>query len=70
MTQNRAYVLDIVVGCMATWGLVILLDVVGANDGIQFLAGMLGLVITSFMVGVISWLYEGRDGDPEGDRDR
>src|SRR6185503_17621545 len=60
MTQNKAYVLDIVLGCMATWGSVIGLDALGAADKYQLVAAMSGLVATSFMVGVISCLYEGR----------
>jgi hypothetical protein len=70
MTQNKAYVLDIVVGCLVSWGSVILLNAIGANDGIQGVAAMLGLVATSFMVGVISWLYEGRGrGNDRDDHD-
>jgi hypothetical protein len=70
MTQNKAYVLDIAIGCMVTWGSVILLDAVGANDGFQLVAALVGLVGTSFMVGVISWLYEGRDTREGQDRER
>ena len=70
MTQNKAYVLDIVVGCMVTWGSVILLNGLGAGDKYQLVAAMLGLVGTSFMVGVISWLYEGRGKDGNKNRER
>ena len=70
MTQNKAYVLDIAVGCMVTWGSVILLDALGANDGFQLVAALVGLVGTSFMVGVISWLYEGRGAGDGQDHER
>jgi lipopolysaccharide export LptBFGC system permease protein LptF len=65
MTENKAYVLDIVVGCLATWGAVILLNAVGANGGLQFLVGMWGLVITAFMVGVIGTHYGRKKGKRE-----
>jgi hypothetical protein len=69
MTENKAFALDIVVGCLFTWGAVILLNALGVGDGIQFLVGMWGLVATAFMVGVIGGHYsrepgaEGRDTD-------
>jgi hypothetical protein len=69
MTENKALMLDAVVGCLLTWGSVILLNAVGAADRFQGVAAMLGLVITSFMVGVIGEHYrrkaiaEGKDPD-------
>ncbi|HEY2055181.1 MAG TPA: hypothetical protein VGH14_14715 [Solirubrobacterales bacterium] len=69
MTEIQAFLLDAVVGCVLTWGSVVLLAVIGANDGFQLVAAMLGLAITSFMVGVIGRHYEreeiGRGEDPE-----
>jgi hypothetical protein len=65
MTENKALALDVVVGCLLSWGSVILLDAVGANDGLQFLAGMWGLVVTAFMVGVIGYLYERKEAGRE-----
>jgi hypothetical protein len=69
MTENQAYVLDIAVGCVVTWGSVILLNALGANDGFQLIAGMMGLVATSFLVGVIGVHYERKEiergEDPE-----
>jgi hypothetical protein len=66
MTENWAYALDIVFGCLVTWGSVILLNAIGANDGFQLLAGMWGLVGTAFMVGVIGRHYELKDRSREG----
>jgi hypothetical protein len=63
MTENQALILDVVVGCMVTWGSVILLDAIGAADKYQLVAAMLGLVGTSFMVGVISHLYDRKGND-------
>jgi hypothetical protein len=71
MTENQAYVLDFVVGCLVTWGSVVLLSVLGVNEQLQFVAAMLGLCGGSFMVGVISVHYErkenGRGDDTRGD---
>ena len=61
MTENQAYVLDVALGCLATWGSVILLNAIGANDGFQLVAAMVGLVATSFMVGVIGVHYERKE---------
>jgi hypothetical protein len=66
MTENSAFVLDIVIGCLVTWGSVFLLGSVGAADKYQLVAAMLGLGGTSFMVGVIGRHYE-RKGDDRGD---
>jgi hypothetical protein len=69
MTENKALMLDAVGGCLLTWGSVILLNAIGAADRFQGVAAMLGLVITSFMVGVIGDHYrrkaiaEGKDPD-------
>jgi hypothetical protein len=69
MTENKAFVLDGVVGCLVTWGSVIALNALGVNDTIQVLAGVWGLVATSFMVGVIGRHYERKEiergEDPE-----
>jgi positive regulator of sigma E activity len=69
MTENQAFVLDFVVGLVITLGSIVLLDALGANEGLQLVAALLGLVGTSFMVGVIGEHYqrkaeaEGRDPD-------
>ncbi len=69
MTENKALLLDAVIGCVLTWGSVILLNALGAADRFQGVAAMLGLVITSFLVGVIGDHYrrkaiaEGKDPD-------
>ncbi len=69
MTENRALILNVVVGCILTWGTVILLDAVGAANKFQLVAAMLGLVGVPFMVGVIGEHYhrkaeaEGKDPD-------
>jgi hypothetical protein len=58
MTKRQAFAIDAVVGCIVTWGSVILLNALGADDGIQGAVAMLGLAGTSLMVGVITWLYD------------
>lgn len=58
MTQNQAYVLNAVLGTVVIVGGVILLAVVGANEGFQLAAAMVGLVGMSFNVGLISFHYE------------
>lgn len=69
MTEKQALILDVVVGCLVTWGSVILLDAVGAANKFQGVAGMLGIVVFSFLVGVIGDHYrrkaiaEGKDPD-------
>jgi hypothetical protein len=42
---------------LITWGSVILLNALGANDELQGVTAMLGLAATSFMVGVIGVHY-------------
>jgi hypothetical protein len=69
MTENKAFILDIVVGCLVTWGSVFLLDAIGAAEKFQLVAGMLGIVVFSFLIGVIGDHYrrkaiaEGKDPD-------
>jgi hypothetical protein len=69
VTEKWALILDVVVGCVVTWGAVILLNAVGAADKFQLVAGMLGIVVFSFLVGVITGHYrdkaiaEGKDPD-------
>ncbi len=68
MSENQAYVLDVIVGCLVTWGVVILLAVLGVNEQLQLLAAMLGLAGGSIVIGLTSAHYgrkevEGRDGD-------
>jgi hypothetical protein len=57
MTENEAFAIDIVVGCLLTWGIVLLLDVLGVSDGIQGLVGVWGIVVMSFFIGVIGVHY-------------
>lgn len=57
MTENKALALDGVVGCIVTWGSVILLNALGVNGTLQALAGMVGLCITCFLIGVIDVYY-------------
>ncbi|HEY5332484.1 MAG TPA: hypothetical protein VIJ21_02985 [Solirubrobacterales bacterium] len=69
MTENWAQLLNAVVGCLVTWGTVLLLNAIGAADKFQLVAGLLGIVVFSFMVGVIGDHYrrkaiaEGKDPD-------
>jgi hypothetical protein len=70
MTENKALILDAVVGCLITWGSVVILNAVGANGGLQGVAGVLGLVGMSFMVGVIGDHYEGKGTQRVDDRKR
>ena len=69
MTETKALLLDAVIGCILTWGSVVLLNALGAAGRFQGVAAMLGLVITSFMVGVICVHYERKeDADTEDPR--
>jgi hypothetical protein len=69
MTENKWMILDVVGGCLVTWGSVFLLDAVGAAEKFQLVAGMLGIVVFSFLIGVIGSHYhdkavaEGKDPD-------
>ena len=69
MTENKAFILDAVVGIVVTVGAVNLLDAIGAAEKFQLVAGMLGIVVFSFLVGVIGDHYrrkaiaEGKDPD-------
>jgi high-affinity Fe2+/Pb2+ permease len=69
MTENWAQILNAGVGCVVTWGTVFLLNAIGAADRFQLVAGMLGIVFFSFLVGVITGHYhdkaiaEGKDPD-------
>jgi hypothetical protein len=69
MTENRAQILNFVIGCIVTWGSPILLDALGAAEKFQLVAAMLGLVVFAFRVGVITGHYhdkavaEGKDPD-------
>jgi uncharacterized membrane protein len=65
MTEMKALVLDGVVGCLLTWGIVFLLNAVGAANRFQGVAAMVGLVITAFLVGVISVHYERKEEDQD-----
>ena len=57
MTKRQAFLVNAVVGCLLTWGSVPALTALGVDDRIQFVVAMLGLVATSFMVGVIGVHY-------------
>jgi hypothetical protein len=70
MTKRLAFAIDAVVGCSITWGSVLLLSMLGANEDLQLVAAMTGLSGTSLMVGVIGVHYarkreaaEGKDPD-------
>ena len=69
MTENKAFLLNGVVGCVVTWGTVILLDAVGAADKFQGVAAILGIVFFSSLISVIGHHYhekavaEGKDPD-------
>jgi hypothetical protein len=69
MTENKAFILDGVIGVVVTCGVVNLLDAIGAAEKFQLVAGMLGIVVFSFLVGVIGDHYrrkaiaEGKDPD-------
>jgi hypothetical protein len=57
MTKYQAFALDIVIGCLITWASVPVMTALGANEQIQIVVSMLGLVATSFMIGVIGVHY-------------
>jgi len=57
MTENKALLLDGIVGCLVTWGIVFTLGALGAPERFQAVAVMLGLAIPPFMFGVISEHY-------------
>jgi hypothetical protein len=69
MTEKWALILNFVVGCLVTWGSVVLLDALGAANRFQGVAAILGIVVFSFSVGVIGAHYhdkavaEGKDPD-------
>ena len=63
MSENTAYVIDIVVGTLLSCGVVILLSALGASSGLQALVGVWGLIITAFMVGVIGIHYGEKRGE-------
>jgi hypothetical protein len=69
MTEKWALILNVVFGCLVTWGSVILLDALGAANRFQGVAAILGIVVFSFLVGVIGGHYhdkavaEGKDPD-------
>jgi hypothetical protein len=69
VTENKALILNFVVGCLVTWGSVILLDALGAAGRIQGVVAILGIVVFSFLIGVIGTHYrdkavaEGKDPD-------
>jgi len=69
MTENQAYVLNVVAGLVVTLGGLSLLSALGVDGTLLLVAGMLGLVGTSFMVGVIGVHYEEKEiergEDPE-----
>ena len=66
MTKRQAFAVDAVVGCLITWGSVLLLSALGANEGFQLVAAMVGLSGTSFMVGVIVVHYARKRETEEG----
>jgi hypothetical protein len=65
MTENKAFALDIAVGCLLTWGTVLLLDVLGVPEVIQGLVGAWGIVVMSFFIGVIGVHYGRKEKEHE-----
>ena len=57
MTKHQAFAIDLVLSCLVTWGSVILLNSLGANERLQAVAGVLGIVGGAAMVGVITVHY-------------
>jgi hypothetical protein len=66
MTKRLAFAIDAVVGCSITWGSVLLLSMLGANEDLQLVAAMTGLSGTSLMVGVIGVHYARKREAQEG----
>jgi hypothetical protein len=57
MTENQALLLDAVVGTILTWAAFVAAGVLGVNDTVQGVIGMVGLCITCLMVGAIDVHY-------------
>ncbi len=66
MTKRLAFAIDAVVGCSITWGSVLLLSMLGANEDLQLVAAMTGLSGTSLMVGAIGAHYARKREAEEG----
>ena len=66
MTKRLAFAIDAVVGCSITWGSVLLLSMLGANEDLQLVAAMTGLSGTSLMVGAIGAHYARKSEAEEG----
>lgn len=57
MTEKQALILDLVVGFIVTLGSFAGLGAAGINDTVQGVVGILGLVITCSLIGVIDMHY-------------
>jgi hypothetical protein len=69
MTKHRAFAIDVVVSCLITWGSVILLNALGANEQLQGVAAMLGIAGGAAMIGVITVHYVHKREAEEKDQD-
>jgi hypothetical protein len=57
MTKHQAFALNILIGCLVTWGSIAASAALGVSDDIQGVIAILGLAATSLMVGVIGVHY-------------
>jgi hypothetical protein len=57
MTKHQAFALNMLIGCLVSWGSILASAALGVSDEIQGVIAILGLVVTSFMVGVIAVHY-------------
>jgi hypothetical protein len=69
MTENKALLLDGVVGCVVTWGVVYLLGAIGAAERFEAVAVALGLTVPTFLVGVIGAHYQRKEEEEGKDPD-
>jgi hypothetical protein len=63
MTKHQAFGLNMLVGCLVSWGSIFVAAALGVSDEIQGVIAILGLVATSFMVGVIAVHYWRKEED-------
>ena len=57
MTKHQAFGLNMLIGCLVSWGSILIVAALGVSDEVQGVIAILGLVATSFMVGVIATHY-------------
>jgi hypothetical protein len=70
MTKHRAFAIDIVVSCLVTWGSVILLNALGADERVQGVAAVLGIAGGAAMVGLITVHYVHKREAEEAEQDQ